>query len=47
MQINYRFLNFASPSRVLATEDPSLQDFLPIDDDHFYNAVRHISVSLP
>lgn len=47
MQINYRFLNFASPSRVLATEDPSLQDFLPIDDDHFYNAVRHISLSLP
>ena len=46
MQFDYRFLNFANPSRVLATEDPSFQDFLPVDDDHFNNAVRHISLPL-
>jgi hypothetical protein len=39
----YRFLNFANPSRALATEDPTFEDFLPIDDDHFHDAVRHNS----
>jgi len=38
----YRFLNFANPSRVLATEDPTFEDFLRVDDDHFNDAVRHI-----
>jgi hypothetical protein len=42
----YRFLNFANPSRVLATEDPAFEDFLPVDDDKFYDAVRHMILFL-
>ncbi|KAL5338121.1 hypothetical protein BJX70DRAFT_217487 [Aspergillus crustosus] len=30
-----RFLNFANPSRSLATEDPEFEDYLPVDDDRF------------
>ncbi|CRL22637.1 Fungal transcriptional regulatory protein, N-terminal [Penicillium camemberti] len=33
-----RFLNFTNPARVLATEDPKFEDFLPVDDDKFYDA---------
>ncbi|KAJ0413306.1 hypothetical protein BJY00DRAFT_319921 [Aspergillus carlsbadensis] len=33
-----RFLNVANPARSLATEDPAFDDFLPVDDDKFYDA---------
>ncbi|KAL3492777.1 hypothetical protein BJX62DRAFT_235936 [Aspergillus germanicus] len=36
-----RFLNFASPTRSLATEDPAFEDFLPVDDDKFYDATAN------
>jgi hypothetical protein len=35
-----RFLNFSNPSRSLATEDPAFEDFLPVDDNQFYDSVR-------
>jgi hypothetical protein len=37
-----RFVNFANPSRTLATQDPDFEDFLPVDDDQFFNAVRYL-----
>ncbi|CEL03108.1 hypothetical protein ASPCAL04265 [Aspergillus calidoustus] len=33
-----RFLNIADPTRSLATEDPAFEDFLPVDDEKFYDA---------
>ncbi|KAL3452081.1 hypothetical protein BJX65DRAFT_303795 [Aspergillus insuetus] len=33
-----RFLNIANPTQSLATGDPAFEDFLPVDDDKFYNA---------
>lgn len=38
-----RFLNFTKPSRTLATQDPDFEDFLPVDDDQFFNGVRYLS----
>ncbi|KAG5811816.1 hypothetical protein H9Q74_004755 [Fusarium xylarioides] len=32
-----RFLNVSQPSRGLSTADPSFEDFLPVDDEFFYN----------
>jgi hypothetical protein len=45
--MGYRFLNFANPSRSLATEDPGFEDFLPVDDDQFYDTVKSPLPSLP
>ncbi|KAJ5726108.1 uncharacterized protein N7483_007465 [Penicillium malachiteum] len=42
-----RFLNFANPSRVLATEDPAFEDFLPVDDDKFYDATTQPDEAVP
>lgn len=36
----YRFLNLSNPSRFLATADPTFEDFLPVDDERFADAVR-------
>jgi hypothetical protein len=38
-----RFLNFTKPSRTLATQDPDFEDFLPVDDDQFFDGVRYLS----
>ncbi|KAF5582078.1 Zn(II)2Cys6 transcription factor [Fusarium pseudocircinatum] len=32
-----RLLNVSEPSRGLSTADPSFEDFLPVDDEFFYN----------
>ncbi|PNP80343.1 hypothetical protein FNYG_05942 [Fusarium nygamai] len=32
-----RLLNVSQPSRGLSTADPSFEDFLPVDDEFFYN----------
>ncbi|KAH7018452.1 uncharacterized protein B0I36DRAFT_335975 [Microdochium trichocladiopsis] len=42
-----RFLNFASPSRNLATEDPGFDDILPVDDDRFYYTTTQPSDAVP
>ncbi|KAL4786811.1 hypothetical protein BJX76DRAFT_354812 [Aspergillus varians] len=42
-----RFLNFANPSRCLATEDPAFEDFLPVDDDQFYGATTRPEDAVP
>ncbi|RBR05608.1 hypothetical protein FVER53590_03320 [Fusarium verticillioides] len=34
-----RLLNVSQPSRGLSTADPSFEDFLPVDDELFYNQV--------
>ncbi|KAH7255179.1 uncharacterized protein BKA55DRAFT_310708 [Fusarium redolens] len=34
-----RLLNVSQPSRGLSTADPSFEDFLPVDDEFFYNQV--------
>ncbi|EEA22376.1 hypothetical protein TMatcc_008182 [Talaromyces marneffei ATCC 18224] len=33
-----RYLNLANPSRNLATKDPTFEDFLPVDDELFFDA---------
>ncbi|KAI6757060.1 hypothetical protein HG530_011658 [Fusarium avenaceum] len=38
-----RFLNFTKPSRTLATQDPDFEDFLPVDDDQFFNGTTQPS----
>lgn len=41
--LEYRFLNLASPSRILATADPTFEDFLPVDDERFADAVGFLT----
>ncbi|KAH7258009.1 hypothetical protein BKA59DRAFT_471325 [Fusarium tricinctum] len=38
-----RFLNFTKPSRTLATQDPDFEDFLPVDDDQFFDGTTQLS----
>lgn len=33
----------AKPARILATEDPTFEDFLPVDDERFADAVRFLA----
>ncbi|EED22258.1 conserved hypothetical protein [Talaromyces stipitatus ATCC 10500] len=42
-----RFLNVANPCRALATEDPTFEDFLPVDDDQFYDATSQPENAVP
>lgn len=34
-----RFLNLGNPSRSLTTKDPAYDDYLPVDDQAFLDAV--------
>lgn len=38
--VMYRFLNLSNPSRILTTANPTFEDFLPVDDERFADAVR-------
>ena len=40
MFFHCRFLNLANPSRILATANPTFEDFLPVDDERFADVVR-------
>lgn len=37
-----RFLNLGNPSRCLTTKDPAYDDYLPVDDQNFLDAVRTV-----
>lgn len=37
--LEHRFLNLGNPSRCLTTKDPAYDDYLPVDDRTFLDAV--------
>lgn len=37
--LEHRFLNLGNPSRSLTTKDPAYDDYLPVDDQAFLDAV--------
>lgn len=44
--MRYRFLNLGNPLRGLTTKDPEYDDYLPVDDWTFLNAVRTVPLWL-